>query len=76
MPNGYNGNSDSAFFFKLIADLTGLWLWGLCLWFFLVSIGAHWQIINFGPRDPDHRLHYDMTWYVLCLLSSQFQEYL
>lgn len=62
-PSGYDGNADAAFFFRLLSIMTGLWLWGLCLWFFLVSVGAHWQLISFGPTDPDHRIHFDMTWY-------------
>jgi tellurite resistance protein TehA-like permease len=60
-PNGYFGNPDAAFFLKLLSDLTGLWLWGLCLWFFLVSIGAHWQIMR--PDDPEHHIQFDMTWF-------------
>ncbi|PMD26997.1 hypothetical protein NA56DRAFT_561651 [Hyaloscypha hepaticicola] len=60
-PNGYFGNPDAAFFLKLLSDLTGLWLWGLCLWFFLVSIGAHWQIMR--PNDPEHHIQFDMTWF-------------
>lgn len=61
MPNGYLGNPDAAFFLKLLSDLTGLWLWGLCLWFFLVSIGAHWQVMQ--PNDPEHHIQFDMTWF-------------
>jgi tellurite resistance protein TehA-like permease len=61
MPSGYLGHSDAAFFLKLLSDLTGLWLWGLCLWFFLVSIGAHWQIMR--PNDPEHHIQFDMTWF-------------
>jgi tellurite resistance protein TehA-like permease len=62
MPNGYGGNADAAFFFKLLSDMAGLWMWGLCLWFFIVSVGAHWQVI--WPNHPDHRIHFDMTWLV------------
>nr|POF04232.1 malic acid transport protein [Quercus suber] len=31
-----------------IANWAGLWLWGLALWFFLVSVGAHWSVIKHG----------------------------
>ncbi len=61
-PNSYFGNHpDTAFFLKLLADLTGLWLWGLCFWFFLVSVGAHWQIMR--PNDPEHHIQFEMTWF-------------
>jgi tellurite resistance protein TehA-like permease len=69
MPNGYMGNSDAAFFFKLMSDLAGLWMWGLCLWFFLVSIGAHWKVMR--PNDPEHHIRFDMTWY---FYLPQFQQ--
>ncbi|KAE9377459.1 hypothetical protein N431DRAFT_365249 [Stipitochalara longipes BDJ] len=61
MPGGYLGHPDAAFFLKLLSDLTGLWLWGLCLWFFLVSVGAHWQLMR--PNDPEHHIQFDMTWF-------------
>ncbi|KUJ06588.1 uncharacterized protein LY89DRAFT_406347 [Mollisia scopiformis] len=61
MPNGFEGNGDAAFIIKLLSDLAGLWMWGLCLWFFLVSIGAHWQVMQ--PRHPEHHIRFDMTWF-------------
>ncbi|RDW91577.1 hypothetical protein BP5796_02742 [Coleophoma crateriformis] len=61
MPNGYLGHPDTGFFLKLIADLVGLWLWGLCLWFFIVSVGAHHKLMR--PNNPKHHLQYDMTWF-------------
>ncbi|KAK3073504.1 hypothetical protein LTR53_004888, partial [Teratosphaeriaceae sp. CCFEE 6253] len=27
----------------IMANWMGLWLWGLALWFFFVSVGAHWS---------------------------------
>lgn len=62
MPDGYRGEPKAAFFFKLLSDMTGLWLWGLCLWFLIVSIGAHWQLMN--VNDPRHHIEFDMTWSV------------
>jgi tellurite resistance protein TehA-like permease len=61
IPDGYMGHEDAAFFLKLLSDLIGLWLWGLCLWFFLVSVGAHWQVMF--RNDPKHHIEFDMTWY-------------
>jgi hypothetical protein len=62
IPNGISGNRDAAFFLKILSDLTGLWLWGLCIWFFIVSLGAHWQVMR--PNDPEHHIQFDMTWQV------------
>ncbi|CZR59436.1 related to C4-dicarboxylate transport protein mae1 [Phialocephala subalpina] len=63
MPSGFQGNTDAAFVIKLLSDLAGLWMWGLCLWFFVVSVGAHWQVMP--PRNPEHHIQFDMTWYLL-----------
>jgi tellurite resistance protein TehA-like permease len=61
MPNGYMGDPRAAYVLKLLSSFTGLWLWGLCLWFFIVSVGAHWQLMR--PNDPEHHIQFDMTWY-------------
>jgi tellurite resistance protein TehA-like permease len=61
MPHGFMGDERAAFFVKLLSSFTGLWLWGLCLWFFIVSVGAHWQLMR--PNDPEHHIRFDMTWY-------------
>jgi tellurite resistance protein TehA-like permease len=66
LPNGFLGYQDAAVVLKVVLSLVGLWLWGLCIWFFFVSVGAHWEII--WPRGPRHRIHFDMTWSV----PSQF----
>ncbi|KAF2444739.1 hypothetical protein P171DRAFT_360266 [Karstenula rhodostoma CBS 690.94] len=39
------------------ANFMGLWLWGLALWFFLVSVGAHYSCVRRGKMD------FAMTWY-------------
>jgi hypothetical protein len=62
MPNGYMGETQGPFILKLIANMTGLFLWGLCLWFFLISLAAHWQVVQ--PHHPEHHIHFDITWYV------------
>lgn len=64
MPHGWLGNPDAAFFLRLFSIMVGLWIWGLCLWFFLVSVGAHWQLILLHKRGEKHHIHFDMTWYV------------
>ncbi|KAH7408042.1 voltage-dependent anion channel-domain-containing protein [Cadophora sp. MPI-SDFR-AT-0126] len=59
-PNVHFGNENAEFVLKIISLLVGIWLWGLCLWFFLVSAGAHIQLVK--PNDKN-QLHFDMTWY-------------
>ncbi|CAG8955649.1 hypothetical protein HYFRA_00009603 [Hymenoscyphus fraxineus] len=61
MPNGWLGHPDAAFFLRLLSIMVGLWIWGLCLWFFLVSVGAHWQLVLL--KKEKHQIHFDMTWY-------------
>lgn len=56
------GNPQAPFILKLLASMVGLWLWGLCLWFFIVSVGSHWRIIS-TRNDPRHHIRFDMTWY-------------
>ncbi|CAO2647958.1 Nn.00g088800.m01.CDS01 [Neocucurbitaria sp. VM-36] len=41
----------------ICANFIGLWLWGLALWFFFVSVGAHWSCAGRGKMD------FAMTWY-------------
>ncbi|KAI8937211.1 hypothetical protein NX059_006419 [Plenodomus lindquistii] len=41
----------------IMGNFTGLWLWGLALWFFFVSVGAHWSCAARGKMD------FAMTWY-------------
>lgn len=67
MPDGYMGNTEAALIFKILSDVAGLWMWGLCFWFFLVSVGAHWQVI--WPASPEHKIDFEMTWSVLTALS-------
>ncbi|KAH7305081.1 voltage-dependent anion channel [Rhexocercosporidium sp. MPI-PUGE-AT-0058] len=59
-PNEHFGNENAEFILKLISLLVGIWLWGLCLWFFLVSVGAHWQILK---PSHNHLIHFDITWF-------------
>jgi tellurite resistance protein TehA-like permease len=42
---------------KIISIWVGLWLWGLAIWFFLVSVGAHWSCLGTG------RMTFAMTFY-------------
>jgi tellurite resistance protein TehA-like permease len=67
IPDGFSGVPQAGAFLKLLADMAGLWMWGLCLWFLLVSIGAHWTLLLRWRQSRGHRerhiIHFDMTWY-------------
>ena len=41
----------------IAANWVGFWLWGLALWWFLVSFGAHFSCVKNGRMD------FAMTWY-------------
>ncbi|KAM3072540.1 hypothetical protein ACMFMG_009335 [Clarireedia jacksonii] len=60
MPNGYMGDIHGPLTLKLLANMTGLFLWGLSLWFFLISVAAHWQVMQ--PHHPENHIQFDMTW--------------
>ncbi|KAI9673454.1 MAG: hypothetical protein M1817_002916 [Caeruleum heppii] len=58
LPEDFMGDGrQSAFVLRIIGNWVGLWLWGLVLWFFFVSVFAHWSCVG---RD---RFHFAMTWY-------------
>merc|ERR1711977_34040 len=41
----------------VLANWAGMWLWGLAIWLFLVSVGAHYSCATRGKLD------FAMTWY-------------
>jgi tellurite resistance protein TehA-like permease len=41
----------------VLANWAGMWLWGLAMWLFLISVGAHYSCAARG------RLDFAMTWY-------------
>ncbi|KAF1987261.1 hypothetical protein K402DRAFT_330851 [Aulographum hederae CBS 113979] len=58
VPAGFMG--DGAFAGKvsmICANWIGIWLWGLALWFFVISVGAHYTAATRGRMD------FAMTWY-------------
>ena len=44
---------------KILANWTSLWLWGLALWFFFVSLAANLTCL----RDKHHHVPFAMTWF-------------
>ncbi|KAJ4306943.1 hypothetical protein N0V88_000316 [Collariella sp. IMI 366227] len=45
---------------RLLAYMTGLWLWGLSIWFFLVSVGSLWKYLSPAGKG---KLRFQMTWF-------------
>lgn len=58
VPADYMGNG---YLFAQVSKIcslwVGLWLWGLALWFFIVSVGAHYSCVR------DRKMTFAMTWY-------------
>lgn len=40
--------------------MAGLWLWGLSIWFFLVSVGSLWKYLR---PESKGKLRFQMTWF-------------
>lgn len=58
LPPNYLGDSRlAAMILKVVASWMSLWIWGLALWFFFVSVGAHWSILC-GKRMP-----FTLSWF-------------
>ncbi|KAH0537070.1 hypothetical protein FGG08_006111 [Glutinoglossum americanum] len=58
LPDDFMGDGKmTAFILRIIANWVGIWLWGLAMWFFLVSVGAHYTCIGHD------KMHFAMTWY-------------
>jgi len=54
----FMGNGDmTAEIIRVIANWAGLWFWGLALWFFCVSVGAHFDCLG------HKRMPFAMTWF-------------
>lgn len=58
LPEDFMGDGPlAAMVLKVTANWMGLWIWGLALWFFLVSVGAHWSCVG------SDRMTFTMSWY-------------
>ncbi|KAK3683819.1 voltage-dependent anion channel-domain-containing protein [Podospora appendiculata] len=59
-PVNFMGTQHAVYILRLLAYVTGLWLWGLSVWFFLVSVGSLWKYLR-----PEHRskMSFQMTWF-------------
>ncbi|KAK7753842.1 hypothetical protein SLS62_004208 [Diatrype stigma] len=58
LPQNFEGEEHAVFILRVISILVGLWLWGLSLWFFLVSVGSLWKYVR-----PESTMPFQMTWW-------------
>ncbi|KAI0517265.1 voltage-dependent anion channel-domain-containing protein [Xylaria bambusicola] len=58
LPPDYPDKSQAVFVLELLSTLIGLWLWGLSVWFFVVSVGSLWKYTRNG-----HSMPFQMTWW-------------
>lgn len=58
IPENFMGVGEMAGVISVVmANWMGIWLWGLAIFFFIVSCGAHWSCVRHG------RLQFALTWY-------------
>ncbi|KAI9820225.1 MAG: hypothetical protein M1827_005847 [Pycnora praestabilis] len=58
LPPEFMGSGEmTALIVRIVVNWVSLWIWGLALWFFFVSVGAHWSCIRYGKMD------FSMTWW-------------
>ncbi|KAG5975911.1 hypothetical protein E4U55_007535 [Claviceps digitariae] len=58
IPNNFLDTPVTADVVKVVSVLVGLWLWGLAMWFFLVSVGSLWKYTR-----GSHNMPFQMTWW-------------
>lgn len=58
LPPDYMGNTQiAAMILQIMSAWMSLWIWGLAVWFFLITLGAHWSCID------HHKMVFTMTWF-------------
>ncbi|KAI0133302.1 voltage-dependent anion channel-domain-containing protein [Hypoxylon sp. NC0597] len=58
IPDSFQGSNHSVIIIRLLSTIVGLWLWGLSVWFFLVSVGSLWKYVR-----PERKMPFQMTWW-------------
>ncbi|KAI4862410.1 voltage-dependent anion channel-domain-containing protein [Hypoxylon rubiginosum] len=58
IPDSFQGSTHSIVILRLLSTMIGLWLWGLSIWFFLVSVGSLWKYVR-----PECKMPFQMTWW-------------
>ncbi|KAM7208606.1 malic acid transport protein [Naviculisporaceae sp. PSN 640] len=59
-PTDFMGAQQAVSILRLVAYMAGLWLWGLSIWFFLVSVGSLWKYLR---PDNNAKIPFQMTWF-------------
>ncbi|KAL2141435.1 hypothetical protein VTI28DRAFT_2394 [Corynascus sepedonium] len=59
-PLDFMGTQHVTHILRLLAYMAGLWLWGLSIWFFLVSVGSLWKYLR---PESKGKLRFQMTWF-------------
>ncbi|KAK0705298.1 voltage-dependent anion channel [Lasiosphaeris hirsuta] len=59
-PPDFMGTEHAVFILRLMAYMAGLWLWGLSIWFFLVSVGSLWK---YRRSENRAKMPFQMTWF-------------
>ena len=58
IPDDFIGAPHTVAIIKIVSLLVSLWLWGLAMWFFIVSVGSLWKYVRVGSHLP-----FQMTWW-------------
>ncbi|KAI0125093.1 voltage-dependent anion channel [Xylariales sp. AK1849] len=58
VPDDTPGREHAVYSLELLSTMIGLWLWGLSLWFFLVSVGSLHKFLR-----QDHKMPFQMNWW-------------
>ncbi|RYO81793.1 hypothetical protein DL766_004654 [Monosporascus sp. MC13-8B] len=58
VPASFGSQEHAVLILRIISNLVGLWLWGLSVWFFLVSVGSLWKYVR-----PERSMPFQMTWW-------------
>ncbi|KAK4189957.1 putative transporter [Podospora australis] len=59
-PRDFMGTEHAVYILRLMAYMVGLWLWGLSVWFFLVSVGSLFKYIS---PEKQENFRFQMTWF-------------
>ncbi|KAI1635464.1 voltage-dependent anion channel [Biscogniauxia mediterranea] len=60
LPPYHAEDAHVVFILEVFSLLIGFWLWGLSVWFFLVSVGSLWK---YAARPAERKMPFQMTWW-------------
>ncbi|KAH8899625.1 hypothetical protein GQ53DRAFT_318787 [Thozetella sp. PMI_491] len=60
VPKSMAGADHAVIVFQLLSWMLGLWLWGLSMWFFLVSVGS---LLKYIRPENRAKMPFQMTWF-------------